>query len=537
MFTPSPYQEAFFDALLDGFGDIQLVAVAGSGKTKSIEEGVKRLPASLWSSTLCTAFNNHIKKELEDRQNLGLIPRGVKIQTIHGLGYSVLVRHFNPSDTRNWVDSRKYRRLTEAAWSDVELSYEDRTSDYMRVAIDATEELTRLAMLTLTDATDEGALCALVQRFGVEMPPERWAAELFALVPRILRWGREGMPTPDRQTGLTYHPKERISFDDMVYLPVSLDLALPSYRLCLIDECQDFNRCQQELLLRVRGKGRAVWVGDPHQSIYGFTGADADSFHRIQAVTKAQRLPLSVSYRCANAVIRVAQRLVPTIEPAPGAMEGAVVTVSPESLLELAANHYRANPRDPFLLLCRVNAPLIRTAFELIRRGVSARVKGRDIGGQLIRTLEEMTKLPAFDMQQFPTEADRYRNIRLAALSGREGMESQIAAIHDRVDSLIAVYEAVHLRKAGTAVYEGDLRAAINDLFAEDIHGVILSSIHKAKGLEARKVGILQPDLLPLSYARQPWQLEQERNLAYVAVTRAREELYLAGECPLLGPI
>ena len=58
---------------------------------------------------------------------------------------------------------------------------------------------------------------------------------------------------------------------------------------------------------------------------------------------------------------------------------------------------------------------------------------------------------------------------------------------------------------------------------------IVLSSIHKAKGLEAPRVGILSAHLLPHPMARQEWSYQQEVNLAYVAITRARRELYIAG--------
>jgi len=55
--------------------------------------------------------------------------------------------------------------------------------------------------------------------------------------------------------------------------------------------------------------------------------------------------------------------------------------------------------------------------------------------------------------------------------------------------------------------------------------GVKLSSVHRAKGLEANVVWILCPDLMPHPKAEQPWEQEQEMNLKYVAITRAKREL------------
>jgi len=527
MFKPSKYQQDFFDALLSGSGDILLNAVAGSGKTKSIEEAAKRLPAALRSETLMTAFNKHIERELTERQKRGDIPAGITISTIHGLGYRVCRRAFEPKDAKNWIDEKKYRKLTQVFWDGQNLTEEERRSDEARDSIGATEEMVRLAMLTLTNAKDPAALLAMAAHFGVEVPSE-YETILLRGVPQILHWGMNGLPSPDRD-GLAYHPKQRISFDDMVFLPNALSLTVPTFKLCFIDECQDFNRAQQELLLKAKGKGRACFVGDRRQAIYGFTGADAESFERIQRVTGAKELPLSICYRCSKEVVRWAQSIVPNIEAADSAIRGAVLQVEEEQLVELALNHHRnpATRREPFMILCRVNAPLIKTAFALIAKGVPAKVKGRDIGAAIIKTVDAISELRGFNFADFVDFAELYRRQQTHSLERKNGSEMQIANLCDRVDSALAVHTAVVAAgKDGLA----DMRAYIEGLFSNEDEAVVLSSIHKAKGLEANKVGILEADLLPHPMAKQAWQVEQEKNLAYVAITRAREELYISGK-------
>lgn len=70
-----------------------------------------------------------------------------------------------------------------------------------------------------------------------------------------------------------------------------------------------------------------------------------------------------------------------------------------------------------------------------------------------------------------------------------------------------------------------ELKKLINNIFSDDIKGIMLSTIHKAKGLENDRVFFLLPDIIPSKYATQPWQIEQEMNLKYVAITRAKKEL------------
>jgi DNA helicase II / ATP-dependent DNA helicase PcrA len=61
-------------------------------------------------------------------------------------------------------------------------------------------------------------------------------------------------------------------------------------------------------------------------------------------------------------------------------------------------------------------------------------------------------------------------------------------------------------------------------IFTDKIQGIVLSTVHKIKGLEADRVFIIRPDLLPMQTPK-AWQAMQEKNLEYVAVTRARLEL------------
>ena len=72
-----------------------------------------------------------------------------------------------------------------------------------------------------------------------------------------------------------------IDFDDMIWLPVALNLPIPmTFDFLIVDEYQDSNITQQELALRFCPSGRMVIVGDRYQSIYQFRGADTMAIPR-----------------------------------------------------------------------------------------------------------------------------------------------------------------------------------------------------------------------------------------------------------------
>jgi len=93
---------------------------------------------------------------------------------------------------------------------------------------------------------------------------------------------------------------------------------------------------------------------------------------------------------------------------------------------------------------------------------------------------------------------------------------SGYSALEDKVMTLL------FLAKLSTNITE--LKLNIRTIFTDEIVGICLSTVHKIKGLEANRVFIVRPDLLPLPNAH-GWQSIQEKNLAYVAYTRAKLEL------------
>ena len=98
-----------------------------------------------------------------------------------------------------------------------------------------------------------------------------------------------------------------------------------------------------------------------------------------------------------------------------------------------------------------------------------------------------------------------------------EGKEYFVSGLEDRVRAI----EAIVKRSSYRSVNE--LTTMIESRFAEQSpHGrITLGTIHKCKGLESDTVWFLNPEAIPVKYAKQSWQLEQEYNAKYVAITRA----------------
>ena len=259
-----------------------------------------------------------------------------------------------------------------------------------------------------------------------------------------------------------------------------------------------------------------------HNSIYGFAFASTRSIDEIIDETKAEVLPLGICYRCPTTHIDLCLGVHPDsrLEPRPGAPVGTIEDCYDFQVAD------QVEPGD--LILCRVNAPLIPLCFQLIRQGIGAKVKGRDIGKNLISLAEKIEKqrddginwkMPHDSLRQWAKgEAELlYRRIK-----DEEAAMMAVSNLNDKIDNLIAIWEGN--RPSNLKAFVAEVEA----LFSDDKPSVWLSTIHKAKGLEADNVFILKPSKMPHPMARRAWEREQEQNMMYIAYSRAKQRLFFA---------
>lgn len=549
-----------------------VVARAGTGKTTTLVEGLKRvkgLPTSITPSpqqaavweqmelsrgagSVCfVAFNKSIAEELKRR-----VPPGCQAQTMHSLGYEACRKAFGRLDVNDWVTTD---HLAAIVGKDARKLRQDEP-----VLLSAVTQLVGLCKKNLIglgakrgEAVDwNEELSALASHYDVDTNGVQ--GRVFELVPQVLHRCEA--------------PAGRIDYDDMIWLPVWLDLPLYRYDLLLVDEAQDLNRCQQALAKKA-GR-RLILCGDDRQAIYGFAGADSQSMDRMAKELGAQVktepvdrkiapdltiaagstmtwqsneigavmgpgagwegrgcvvLPLTVTRRCGKAIVEEARKIVPDFEAHEGNPEGRITTAAykdqrgkpacetpngqsiPGSYTELVA--------DGDFILCRVNAPLVSQCFRFLKAGRKANIQGRDVGQGLTSTIR---KLKAISVPDLVGKLDDWLSQETAKEQAkRNPSEARLIALQDRHDCLLAFAE-------GARTVE-DVVAKIASVFTDDktSPGIKLSSIHKAKGLEARRVFLLQIEgaSVPHPMARSAWQRGQEMNLLYVATTRAIEEL------------
>lgn len=276
--------------------------------------------------------------------------------------------------------------------------------------------------------------------------------------------------------------------------------------------CQDMNRCQLKIIEKVlkrdrkTGKvlGRLISVGDFFQGVYGFNASDEKSFEWFENFPNTRTLPLSYSFRCAKNIIIEAQKIVPDIKALPDAPDGIVR--DGDVLTEAQSGDF---------ILCRTTMPLVKLFFQFLIQNKKAIIKGSDIGVHLIELIGKIDNIKSLidfwegELLSFSIELKRSGVLNPYEHSG-------YVALDDKVSTL------VFLAKLSDSIE--DLKIKIRTIFTDEIQGIVLSTVHKIKGLEANRVFIIRPDLLPLK-AVKGWQQIQEKNLEYVAITRAKTEL------------
>ncbi len=484
MITLSKYQQAVIDwvtAHLDAAGALIVEAVAGSGKTFTIVKAAALIPSA--HKAVFLAFNKSIATELGNK-----LPSHVESKTLNALGWAIcryrLGKHLQ-------VDGKKTFKLID------------------RHLPEEAREVTSELLSIIGKAKSHGLIPAGMPtpRGTYEASEEKWwrLMDKYDIDPNgcgeatFIEWANILL-----RAGL--EEQNVLDFDDQLYMPVALDLSSWRYDWVIIDEAQDVSHVQRTLLRKIlKTGGRLIAVGDSHQAIYGFRGADNQSLANIGRVFKAETLPLSISYRCPRKVVEIAQGFVPEIEASDTAEDGEIL--SPKSW---AVDSFS----DDDLVVCRNTAPLIELAYKCIGEGKQVHVMGREIGKGLVNVIKKAGGKRSKTIDELRPKLDKWQQ-RQIAKADRD--EAKIAAIQDRVD-------CINILAAGLETIK-ELIDAIEAIFSDAQGGTKLATVHKAKGLEAPRVFILNPDLMPSKWARQEWQQEQERNLQYVATTRALETL------------
>jgi DNA helicase-2/ATP-dependent DNA helicase PcrA len=544
------------DAVLDGLdpeqravatalrGPVCVLAGAGTGKTRAITHRIAygvRAGILQPASVLAVTFTARAAGEMRGRlRQLGA--GGVQARTFHSAALRQL-QYFWPRAVGGEMPrllERKVQLVAEAGAR-------------CRIRLDRNE---------LRDVTGEIEWCKVTQTV-----PEEYAAA-------AAKTGRD-VPRDPAEVARVYTTYEQlkrdrgvIDFEDVLLLTVGVlqdradvaETVRSQYQHFVVDEYQDVSPLQQRLLdLWLGGRDDLCVVGDASQTIYSFTGATPDFLlgfrvrHPQATVVKLVR-----DYRSTPQVVGLANGLLAQARGQAAAHRLELISQR-EAGPEPSFAEYPDEPAEAegtarrirelmdsgvrpseIAVLYRINAQSEVYEQALADAGVPYQLRGAERfferpevreAGLLLRGAARAAADPEQDASGIP---DQVR----AVLSSRGWASEPPAgsgAVRDRWESLAALVRLAEDFAAarqdadlGDFVAELDERASAQH--APTVEGVTLASLHAAKGLEWDAVFLvgLTEGTLPITYAKTDEQVEEERRLLYVGVTRARFHLGLS---------
>ena len=350
-------------------------------------------------------------------------------------------------------------------------------------------------------------------------------------------------------------------FEDVLLLTAAAIEAQPDvaaevrerYRWFVVDEYQDVNPLQQRLLDGWLGNRTDLCVvGDANQTIYSFTGATPSYLLDFtQRYPDAQTLRLVRDYRSTPQVVVQANRLLPDTgarleliaqrpdgpppqltgypdEPA----EASAVAAACRTLVDSGTS------ASQIAILFRTNAQSQAYEDALAAIGIAYVVRGGERFFDRAEIREGIRLLRAAARSADATAPtvlpDVVRHV-LAAAGWTDTPPETGGATRERWDGLAA------LVRLAEEIHGADGEATLQhfvDILAERanaqhppvVDGVTLASLHAAKGLEWDAVFIvgLVDGMVPIAHATTPQQIDEERRLLYVGITRARQDLRLS---------
>ncbi|WP_298156128.1 ATP-dependent helicase [Flavobacterium sp.] len=526
-FKPTVEQEQIFNFFENGNGNGMIDAVAGSGKTSTIIKGIDYIDKK--NKILFCAFNKKIQEEIDQKT---FLKENVIVKTTYALGLRILKHHYEVISKALKPDNSKYynilndnlkknkdgsRYLNETEFTDcfdtIRFQYysnlkKDEPDTFYKTFYSNYYRLIDLLRYTLSYAKGEEAFQKVVEKYAIDIDSQE--TKVLNLYRKLVELAIDEGNKKAKYVGI-------YDFADMIFLPCEFKLRSPiQYDIIFVDECQDLSNAQLKTIRKhLKPNGRFFAVGDPFQSIYGFAGASPESFNNIKTIFTPQMFKLTNCFRCSREIVELAKEIRPDI----------TTTNSCESFIKkIKFREIIKYIQKGDFVLSRHNCDLFEVVFELLNRGVKCKILGKK---EILKSLKDIIPNDKIQSQKYYEDLPIHLDLIYQAAESKLGNNP---ANYEKLENL-----GDSIRILETCFFNNQDAKTLNDLFeyieslmdCDDEDSIILSSIHRAKGLEAKNVFIIGYDNLPFKKEKMlDWQLYQERCLKYVAITRAEVNLY-----------
>lgn len=515
--NPTDEQRAIIDYVAKGEGNLVVDAKAGTGKTTTLLAALAKIPQR---SVLICAFNTRIAEELQAK--LPQMPRGynVQVKTFHAQGLKLIKDHYRHLEVSKTGTEDILRKAVGEGSKNLAFQVKRAAVNLLRCV--------KENVATPSPPSQQKMLSLGVEHGILDKLSDSASKLVFEIV-------HDGYIM-----SLDLANRETIDYPDMIWAPLACRLQPKSrYLAALVDEFQDISEPQFEMIRSLMApKSRLLAVGDPQQEIYQWRnsmGARAWTIARDEM--KARVLPLTITWRCDTAIVEQANQLVPELRARPNAGAGLVNSIDWKAMPGVI--QHEADLASTYVL-SRNNRWLLSAALFLWRKRVPFELNaGKEMLDPLIKLIDDVLDLR--DRDQFLSSLQKW-HVEMIATAERANAPSAA----DRADEIRAMLEDVVREIEPTKI-----KRMLYDMMTPNASGVLLSTVHKVKGLEADRVFLLRGTFerhnentcKPCNGSgedsdgnRRCWKCggsgvwdreipQEELNIEYVAITRCRQHL------------
>lgn len=350
-----------------------------------------------------------------------------------------------------------------------------------------------------------------------------------------------------------------IDFEDVILILIGImrdrpDIAATirqQYRHFVVDEYQDVSPMQHRLLQLWLGDRKDLCVvGDVSQTIYTFTGASSSYLANFtKEFPRAKKVVLNRDYRSTEQIVDLANEII-SEDGSDGAvyLKSMVGSGRPVTFSEYADDASEASEiagriltlRDQGIdlqdiaVLYRTNAQSAEFENACSQAGIPVTVRGSTRFFQRREVRDAMVALRAVARGENSADLPQLVSDTFQSMGWRPTAPESRGAERERWESLETLRALAadrwEKRKSGISEFVAELEERAKDLDEPTVNAVTLSTLHAAKGLEWQAVFLagMSEGLMPISLAKDPELVAEERRLLYVGITRAKEELAIS---------
>jgi DNA helicase II / ATP-dependent DNA helicase PcrA len=348
---------------------------------------------------------------------------------------------------------------------------------------------------------------------------------------------------------------QKLDWEDVLVLTLGLLKAEPralshvqsQYRFFTVDEYQDISPLQHALLDQWLGEHAELCVvGDPNQTIYSFTGASSEFLRDFaDRFPGASVVDLTTNYRSTQQIVSFANRLT-SDAPLGGSLEAAgPVGISPQvsqydnaqaeakAVAQVISEAIQSGvPKSEIAVLYRINnqSEVLERALDAL--GISYQLRGgeRFFSRPEIKSAVQLVRAEALSPSGKPLDQAVSDIVR--SLGWQANKPTEVGVVASKWEALNSLLSMLDDLPEGSGIKEFALELAdrAHSQHEPTTEAVTLSTIHAAKGLEWPMVFIVgvNEGYLPITYAKTPAAIQEEKRLLYVGITRAMRELRIS---------